>query len=43
MDMGSKNLVLNRLSLRMGCRVGRWIYESAVRRGKTIQEIKFGS
>ena len=24
-DMGSKNLVLNRLGLRLGCRVGRWI------------------
>lgn len=24
-DMGSKNLVLNRLGLSLGCRVGRWI------------------
>ena len=42
MDKGSKNLVLNRLSLRLGCAVSRWIYESGVRRDKSIGELNFG-
>lgn len=41
-DTGSKNSVLKRLNLRLGCRVGMWTYESGVRRGKSIGELNLG-